>query len=481
MLQIESRIAWRLAALTLAVTLGVVLNPYISNPPQMSDPVGDGILVMFGCAGLVCCMCAVVRRWQRTDLLPGISLDDSTQNADDGRGELATPFIDKRVGWYGLVFVAAVLLVLWLLLFRERLLAPTLFKDDFEFVRTATSWQSTRENLLKPFNGHVVLIPRFTTWLICSVLPADAVPAALSGFVLILFVTTWPLIFLLVYREWLSAALGVLTVCLFAMTRSHQEIVLWFSAGIHLVNLDLLLISLLALQGLAERGGGWRLCVSGLCSCLAPFCYSSGLVIGPLSAVYLANSPNRHPMRARFWVRVAVPLVGTASSAIFLSLWLGLHEHAAAALRNPMVSVLYGVRVTVDVLLLGNVGLSAQHTWPRWVYAAVFLLSVCAVIELLRRVRHARWAILGVSLIIVPSMLILTFRTWLLYDAFRVRTRHQLFAQLGLAILVAGTVGEFWPRLRGQRALRIRHVAILVIVATLLFLLHARRSAYVGG
>ncbi len=501
MLQIPPRIFWWLVGLALVVGVGVAANPFIVNPPSLSDTVGDGMVKGIGLTGLGWCLWAVIRRWRRRDVLDwcelnaGIPQPSSPLPVSAGGPSQASATAqifrdgDELLQFEGasglyLSVSGLVLLAFWLLLFRERIVSAELYSDDFEYVETAKDWPSVRARLLVPGNGQFTAVVRFVTWAVCAAVPADAVPAALAGLVMILFVAAWPLIFVFLFRELSSTFLALLGVCLFALTRAHQEVILWYSAGIQfLVSLHLLLIGLIALQGMDRPSSSRvrRLGVSCICSFLAPLCGSPGLLVGPVSAVYLACGSDRRDAGRRFWGRVLVPLVGTAAGVLLLVLLLRMGEAAANSVRDPLRALHNGVRATVDILLLGNLGFDARWTWPRWVYVGAFSLAIGALVELLRKVQRARWTIFGIALIVLSAVLIMAFRSWVSYEELRCRTRYQLFAQFGLSVLVVGVVGELRPELIGLRQMRPRDLVVFLLLASVLYVVHAAQPAYIGG
>ena len=217
---------------------------------------------------------------------------------------------------------------------------------------------------------------------------------------------------------------------------------------------------------------------------MAPFCISVGVLVGPLSAVYAVLGPQPTPENAgvlRRRLRIAAPLLGSLAAVIGLVYLDAGGANLRDVLGRPDVVIAYSVRMTTDVLLLGTLGFDATRIRANWVYFLLFPAFVVAIGALLRTPTARRSVYLAIALIIFPLGMVVFFRTWMSYPLVQPRTLYLLFAQLGLSILVADAVGRLLPSEWTAGRFRWRHVGPLLSVAVILYLLHARTEAYIGG
>jgi hypothetical protein len=135
--------------------------------------------------------------------------------------------------------------------------------------------------------------------------------------------------------------------------------------------------------------------------------------------------------------------------------------------------VLFGVRSTVDLLVMRNVGVQYPRRLPRVAYAVVFPLLVAGVGELIRRAGIPGPAMLGFGLILLSYSVTLPFRAWVYYESFLSWTRYQLFPQLGVVLIVCAALFEFGPRFLRERSLSTGRVLFVLAVTVAQFAVHA--------
>jgi hypothetical protein len=292
-----------------------------------------------------------------------------------------------------------------------------------------------------------------------------------------LFAAATVLLYWFVRREWGSPALGLVAASLFALTSAHREVVLWYSASQWCWALLLSLAALLVLQGAGPAPSAWRLIVAALAAALGPLNFAVGLLVGPLASLYLL-ARNAGPARL---VRSLVPVAGTAAAllAIVPVSGPGILARADYGGRPPAEAVsvldgaLFGVRCTVDVLMLENIGIERRvGLMPRLGYALLLALAALAVTELVRSARRPGPAILGFSFVLLAYSITLPFRAWVEYESFLKWTRYQLFPQVGVTLLVCSTLAELAPAWLVTDELTGRQVLLVLALAAAMFVLH---------
>jgi len=324
---------------------------------------------------------------------------------------------------------------------------PALLHDDFQILEHAGSWAETRAGFWVPQNEHTMPLGRLSTWALFQLAPDPRVLAylcSLQGLVAVL--VGLPLVYHFVRREVGSPPVAVVAAMLFGVSSIYQQAVVWFAASFSVLALDTTLVALLAAQAWRQTGRWAYLALCLLACFLAPGWFASGILAGPLCAVYLL-APSRD-----FGFRLAasgvVPLLG---SALYLAVALPqaaatiLHlEHysgrTAVEAFKPLVGALYTARSLVDNLFLGQFGLTLIHT-PVWLAAVVLLALLVGLVVWLWPVRDFRLPLLGLGMILAPYLLTYSARGTWDYDADRMATplwnRYHLFPQVGVAFLVA--------------------------------------------
>jgi hypothetical protein len=297
-----------------------------------------------------------------------------------------------------------------------------------------------------PFNEHLVVPTRLWTYGVVRA-AGDADPAPfLSATAACFFAPTLVLAFLLFRRIGRTDEWGLIGAALFSLTLCYDEVVGWYSATQWLIPFNMLIGSLLLLESSSPR----LFLFAPILAFAGPFSFSIGMLVGPLSAVWAIGrgAPGR---------RAALCLVsGSTGSAIALFLigrrmsesdyWLEGGKGAWSAF-DPVGGAVYAVRLSVDRLLLTNVGWRASAA-PLPAVAVLFPLFFLIGILVLRK-RPAVWRLYPALVFLVAGYAsTLPFRTWEKYLVIINWTRYQLVPYLGLVALVVGAGARFFPGVR---------------------------------
>lgn len=180
------------------------------------------------------------------------------------------------------VLVAVVVLNLY------PVLRPMLLCDDFQVLVRGWTWERTRATWWEPQNEHAMPLGRLSTRLVVWLagrpthLPCAA---ALHGPLFLLLALA--LLYLFVSRELCHPFYGVAGMAIFGVTTLYQQAVSWFAASFAVPALCTLLLGLLAAQRWRESGRFLWLGLCALACALAPGWFASGVLAGPLCALYL--------------------------------------------------------------------------------------------------------------------------------------------------------------------------------------------------
>jgi hypothetical protein len=335
------------------------------------------------------------------------------------------------------------------------LLYPMLWLDDFQMLAQSWTWHDTWANLWIPNNEHSMPLGRLSTWILVQVAGRPTrIPQTLACQGPVALLLALVLVYLLVQRETGQPFLGLLAIIFFGVSSRYQGAVNWFAATFALLSLDTILLSLLAAQRWRQTGRPYHLALSAFWAALAPGWFGSGLLAGPLSALYLLCPvpSSRHPSRpvpcpgdrTRGWLGL-IPLAGTG-----LALALSLPQNAKEILNLPRVEVegtawqtfdlltgaLYTARSLVDmvpatlgvwgwtcpvpVVVPGLIVLTGLASWWWW------------------RANHRRLMWVGLGFILTSYLLIYSGRAYMSYEGAYGNDRYHLFAHLGLVLFVCG-------------------------------------------
>ena len=453
-------------AFTTVIGLLILLCPWFIHLGALYDPFGDGMLIVVGLQGIAWCTWVVASRIREC------------RSESTGETENDSP----AVGRIGLIEILLLAFVggLWLALFWGRVRDPVLLADDYQYVRVASSWETTFQDLFTPFAEHYCVITRLFTCLLCTSISPPAWPRALGLSGMGLFLVSLLLFHWFVRQEFRSPTMALIASSLFGLTTVHREVIQWYSASQWCWGVLLLFASLLIIQSNRADFKGWRIVAVGILAAIAPFNYSVGFLVGPLSAIYLAchSRIDRKPLRLEYCL---VPLLATLPFLLvsFLPRVAEKFTHATqggwpvSEAIAPIRGVVYGVRSTVDLLVLRNCGAGRIIGQPTFLYAVPFLLGAYAVGELIRRTPRPCGAILGCALVIIPYAVVLPFRGWVRYEDVIDWSRYQLFPQIGVALLVCSLCATLGPDWVVAPTLSLRHAILVVACATALFMLHA--------
>jgi hypothetical protein len=348
--------------------------------------------------------------------------------------------------WGGVVCVSVLMLRVLSLLW------PMLMIDDFQILAQSWTWKKTTDNLFVPANEHSMPLGRITTWLmIRSAGRLSNVPhvfcwqGPLAALVAVLLVC------LFVRREAGQPFPALLAMTLFGVSTHYWEAVGWFAASFAVVALDVFLLGLLAAQRWRQTGRWFSLFLSALCCALAPGWFGSGVLAGPLCSLFLLASDPTSVRRG--WRRLAlVPTAGTV-----LSLAITLPQNAEKILNlprvesgqkawqtvNPVTGLVYTLRALVDNVIPGAIGFPEVTTPLPWVWLGLAVLAAAAAWWWWQAPRR-NLVLLGVGMIVSSYLLVFTGRADKDYVGMHQSSRYQLYANLGLALIVCGGLPVRW-------------------------------------
>jgi hypothetical protein len=379
---------------------------------------------------------------------------------------------------------------------------PYLFMDDFQILVRSRTWQRTWAEVWVPANEHAMPLGRLTTWALIRLAGrAGAVPqlAALQG--PLALVAGVLLLYLFVRRELGHPLYGLVAAALFGVSTVYEQAVYWFSSSFSVLTLDTLLLALLAAQGLRRTGRlvYLHLCILG--TALAPAWFASGVLAGPLCALYLLP-PDEGPRPAgvapwlgRRLARLPLAVVPLYGTALFLLVSLPrtadaiMHlphygDQTALQSFHPSAGLRYTLWSVVENLLLGSLGVSSVNV-PAVLACAVWpaLLVVAAWWWWGASAAGRRLMLLGLGFIFVSYLLVYSARADWTYEGYMNRpnwSRYHLQPQLGLALFVAGGMTRYagWWRLTDGAALTPPQVLVLLCLVAVLLMLAIPRTIW---
>jgi hypothetical protein len=337
-----------------------------------------------------------------------------------------------------------------LALYAPILWRPVLMQDDFQILEQSWTWERTRAGLWMPQNEHAMPLGRLLTWgLVCLAGRQTAVPFACALVGPLALAVGVLLTFAFVSRERGHPLPGLVAMTLFGVTCVYQQAIFWFAASFSVLALDTLLLALLAAQRWRRSGGILFLGLTLLATALAPSWFASGILVGPLVALYLLPWGTKEVKTWRPWLGMAAAAVG---SGLFLAISLPrtveaiLHlEHYQGKTALETFDVAAGAvstcRSVVDNLLPGLFGVGGLGVSLPLPAACVVLAGLVAVgVWWWRRARERRLLLLGLGLVGCSYLLVYSARAFLPYEEMTglAWTRYHLQPQLGLALFVAG-------------------------------------------
>lgn len=337
------------------------------------------------------------------------------------------------------------ILAVVILLYSARLLQPRLWGDDFTYLADSWTWSSTVQHLWVPCNEHAMPLGRLLVWGLVYLAgrPTALLPVTACAS-LIAHLLGVGLVFLLVSRERGHFLPGLLAMAIFGLSSLYNESVMWFSCCFGLVALDCTLLALLAAQRWRRDGRWLALTVCAAATAIAPAWSASGILAGPLSALYLIW-PRFSGASKRLDRSAAVPLMG---SALFLLISLPrtaraiVHaEHyggrTAFQAFQPWSGLLNTGRSLVGSLLLGQFGVPPL-TLPLYLVFPGLLLMAAAMVWWWRHAACTRLLAVGLAFILGNDLLVYSARALWPFEMIQSWGRYHLFPQLGLALVACG-------------------------------------------
>jgi hypothetical protein len=368
---------------------------------------------------------------------------------------------------YRVLLVLAAVCVAGLALYARWVIHPYLAVDDFQILVRSWTWQRARDGLWVPANEHAMPLGRLTTWALLQL--AGSASAALRLTALqgpFAVVAGVPLLYLFVRRELGHPFYALTAAALFGVSTVYEQAVYWFSASFSILTLDTLLLALLAAQAWRRSRRPAYLALCALAAALAPTWFASGILAGPLCALYLLppeDDPGAGRGRGAALLRsaraAAVPLLG---SALFLAVSLPrtartiMHlphygEQTALQSFHPLPGLQYTFWSVVENLLLGQTGVGGVNV-PFGLAVAVWPMLIVLGAGWWRGAPEGRrQMLLGLGLIFASYLLVYSARAEWTYEGRMNRpvwSRYHLLPQLGLALFLTGGLPRWAGRLR---------------------------------
>ena len=100
----------------------------------------------------------------------------------------------------------------------------------------------------------------------------------------------------------------------FGVSSVYQQAIVWFAASFSVLALDTILLALLAAQRWRQNRRRRWLLLSCLATALAPAWFASGILAGPLCALYLWPNESLGVDSRRVRLAALTPLLGSAVS-----------------------------------------------------------------------------------------------------------------------------------------------------------------------
>jgi hypothetical protein len=350
----------------------------------------------------------------------------------------------------------------------------------------------------------MVVPTRMLTFLLVQLSTTEALPFAMAWSAIPLFVAAMVQLFLLARSYFASEATALATVVFFSLTTCYREVVVWYAATQWLFALNLLLFALLLVELAPPVLFTRRVLAASVVSFLAPFCYSLGLLVGPITSLWTlmreANRQGRWP-----WLLAALPTAATAASLLvivpILRRFVGTEEYFEGGGRGVLETfdlpkgIFWTVRLMVDLLVVRNLGgttvmqvpKASELQTPFW-YAVTFpLLPLSVVLLMLCRPTAGKLGSTPLRLaaplmiVVLPYLLSMPFRTWVQYHELVWWSRYQLLPQLGLA-LVLGEAVRPWLEAGEASAGRLtkKQAILLAGLAVMMVLLHYDKAMQRG-
>jgi hypothetical protein len=396
---------------------------------------------------------------------------------------------------FPILFVGLLACLASLALYALPTARPILIVDDFQIVFRSWTWTAAWDHLWDPANEHAMPLGRISTAVLATAAgwrPTVFLQlAGLQG--PLALVLGMILVGIFVSRELGHSFYGLVAMALFGVSTVYQQAIYWYSASFSVLALDTFLLGLLAAQHTVRTNRIWPLAFCLLACALAPAWFASGILAGPMCALYLlahavlgpAGAESRPALAYRL-LSTAAPILGTAAFlAVSLPLTadkiMHLHHYGdktAIEVFDPLDGLVSTCRSVVDNLALGVLGISEVMCPAPWV-AIPFSALFCLAAWWTWWAPHKPLVVLGLGLVLTAYMLVYSARParagWP-YEHFMWHSnwsRYHLLPQLGLALFVVGGLPRWHTRVRLDPAgglSRWQVCALVVLIGTLILI-----------
>jgi hypothetical protein len=237
----------------------------------------------------------------------------------------------------------------------------------------------------------------------------------------------------------------LLALIVFGVTLRYHEAVEWFAASFAILALDTMLLALLAAQRWRQTGrvAYLALCLAGVLA--APLWFASGVLAGPVCALYLLPQDTKGGAAWRGRLAAGLPVLATAlylaAALPLIARSIGQAEHFGGRPATEVFSLRTGAvntaRTLVDALLINQTGVAA-FALPLWlVPLPLALLAFLAWRWCRPAPRRLVWP--GLGLVLLTYLLTFSARAEWPYDKLLVFfSRYHVLPMLGVALLAAG-------------------------------------------
>jgi hypothetical protein len=351
-----------------------------------------------------------------------------------------------------------------------------LWEDDFGILAQSWTWQRTRAGIWVPQNEHAMPAGRLLTYgLVQLAGRPTGLPRATALLGPTSLVIGMLLLFVFVRRELGHSIYGLVAMTLFGVTSVYQQAVWWFAAAFVIPAVDTYLVGLLAAQSWRRERRYTSVVVIFLAAALSPTWFATGILAGPLIAVYLVPWRNTamgpaQEGRLAAWVGPAAALAGTV---VFLAVSLPftaeaiLHtshygEKTAIEAFDPVTGLVWTGRSIVDNLVFGISGVGGLPLAVPVFVVPAFLVALAALLwwwwrPVLRggaAGKGARLLPLGLAMIGANYLLVYSARASWGYNVMTLLhwSRYHLLPQMGLALLVCGALPAWLERFEPRTA-----------------------------
>ena len=354
--------------------------------------------------------------------------------------ESPVPDPASRERWLArLTALAVVAAVAWT--FRHRLLAPTLFHDDFLFLLSGRSFDHLCQNWLEVHVGHLCPVARVITFVLLKLSSRWVDLNLMSGVTTLLFLAWMLLAFHAMLRafgcSWRARAVAL---SLFGVSTVYYNAVDWYSASFAILAAAMTFQAVSLAVRFGQGGSAFALPGMALLSLLAPLTYSTGVLAGPLAALVVLV--RRAPWSRKAWTLL---FAGTATT-LFLVLLLTTQDHygtlgqSVAALDLKALATT-PIKLWRDLIVHHNLRLDSWTNAPGSVLWILPLALAGAAMLLIRGRRDIGLAGFALLLYLGNYLLVAFVRLRVMdYQGILDSDRYHVFGQAALALLAMLTI-----------------------------------------